>query len=112
MPYFTTELLENASVKGVRQSLKLLVNISNNDNSTVAIQIEGFSQKEFKRVKYVEEFFTLSASGVILKNYYIPFDQFEFVFFISSPTVEISVECKDASGNLISVPLKPAEVNV
>ncbi|MBC2728569.1 hypothetical protein [Desulfosporosinus sp.] len=112
MPYFSTGLLENVSTKGIRQSLKLWVNISNSDNSTVAIQIEGFSQNESKRVKYVEEFFTLSAGGVILKNYFIPFDQFEFVFFISSPTVAISLEYKDSSGNLISAPLKAAEVNV
>ena len=100
MPYLTTGLLDNVSIEGVRQSSTLTVNISNDDTSTVAIQIEGFFQSGTIKVKYVEEFFTLTAGTVALKNYFVPFNAFEFVFFVSSQAVEVSVWSKDATGNL------------
>lgn len=109
MPYLTTGLLSNVSVEGVRQSSTLSVNISNDDTSTVAIQVEGFFQSEMTRVKYVEEFFTLTAGTVVLKNYFVPFNAFEFVFFVSSQAVEVSVWSKDATGNLTSAHLVVAE---
>lgn len=109
MPYLTTGLLSNPSVEGVRQSSTLSVNISNDDTSTVAIQVEGFFQSETTRLKYVEEFFTLTAGTVVLKNYFVPFNAFEFVFFVSSQAVEVSVWSKDATGNLTSAHLVVAE---
>ncbi|MCO1604744.1 hypothetical protein [Desulfosporosinus nitroreducens] len=112
MPYLTTGLLDNASVEGVSQSSTLSVNISNDDTSTVAIQIEGFFLNGTKKVKYVEEFFTLSAGTVALKNYFVLFNAFEFVFFVSSQAVEISVLRKDATGNLTSAHLVIAEASV
>lgn len=111
MPYLTTGLLDNASVEGVRQSSMFLINISNEDTSTVAIQIEGFFQSGTTKVKYVEEFFTLTAGTLVLKNYIVPFNAFEFVFFISSQTVKISVWSKDATGNLTSAQLVVAEAS-
>ncbi|AFQ42399.1 hypothetical protein [Desulfosporosinus meridiei] len=105
MPYLSTGLLENPLVEGIWASPTLSVNITNDDISTVAIQIEGFSQTESTNIKYVEEFFTLASGAVVLKNYFIPFNTFEFKFFASSQSVEISVWCKDSDGNLISVPL-------
>lgn len=105
MPYLTTGLLDNASVEGVRQSSTLSVNISNEDTSTVAIQVEGFFQSGTTKVKYVEEFFTLSAGTMALKNYFVPFNAFEFQFFVSSQAVEVSVWSKDATGNLTSTHL-------
>lgn len=105
MPYLSTGLLENPSVEGIWASPSLSVNISNDDSSTVAIQIEGFSQSETTKVKYVEEFFTLAPGAVVLKNYFIPFNAFEFEFFSSSQSVEISVWFKDSNGNLTSAPL-------
>jgi hypothetical protein len=111
MPYFTTGLLDNTSIEGVRQSSLLSVNILNDDTSTVAIQIEGFFQSGTSKVKYVEEFFTLTAGTVVLKNYFVSFNAFEFVFFVSSPAVEVSVCSKDATGNLISTPLVVAEAS-
>jgi acyl-CoA hydrolase len=98
MPYLTTGLLDNATVEGVRRSSTLSVNLSNDDTSTVAIQVEGFFQSETTKVKYVEEFFTLTAGTVALKNYFVPFNAFEFVFFVSSEAVEVSVWSKDANG--------------
>lgn len=102
MPYLTTGLFDNTAVAGVRPSSTLSVNISNNDTSTVAIQIEGFFQSGTTKVKYVEEFFTLAAGAVALKSYYAQFDAFEFQLFVSSQAVEVSAWGKDATGNLTS----------
>ena len=102
MPYLTTGLLDNTAVEGVRPSSTLSVNISNDDTSTVAIQVEGFFQSGTTKVKYVEEFFTLTAGTVALKNYFVPFNAFEFVFFVSSQAVNVSAWGKDVTGNLTS----------
>lgn len=111
MPYLTTGLLDNTTVESVKQSTTLSVNISNEDTSTVAIQIEGFYQSGMTKVKYVEEFFTLTAGTVILKTYFVPFNAFEFIFFVSSQAVDVSVWSKDATGNLTATPLAVAEVS-
>ncbi len=111
MPYLTTGLLDNTYVEGVRQKATLSVNISNDDTSTVAIQVEGFFHSGTTKVKYVEEFFTLTAGTVVLKNYIVPFNSFEFVFFVSSQAVEVSVWSKDATGNLTKAHLAVAEAS-
>ncbi|TGE34878.1 hypothetical protein E4K67_28120 [Desulfosporosinus fructosivorans] len=112
MPYLTTGLSDNALIGGVRQSSTLSVNISNDDTSTVAIQVEGFFQSGTTKVKYVEEFFTLTAGTVVLKNYFIPFNAFEFIFFVSSQAVKVSVWSKDDTGNLTSIHVEVAEASV
>jgi len=99
MPYLSTGLLDNTAVAGIRPNSTFTVNISNDDTSTVAIQIEGFFQSGTTKVKYVEEFFTLAAGTVALKNYYVQFDAFEFQFFVSSKAVEVSAWRKDTTGN-------------
>ena len=100
MPYLTTGLIDNAAVTSERQSSKISIEISNEDTSTVAIQIEGFLQSGATKVKYVDEFFILTAGTLALRNYYTLFDAFEFKFFVSSQAVNVSVWGKDASGNL------------
>jgi len=100
MPFLTTGLFDNTAVAGVRPSSTLSVNIVNDDTSTVAIQIEGFFQSGTTKVKYVEEFFTLTAGTVALKNYFVQFDAFEFQFFVSSEVVQVTAWGKDAAGNL------------
>ncbi|GAB6152828.1 hypothetical protein JCM17380_15780 [Desulfosporosinus burensis] len=100
MPYLTTGLFDNTPVAGVRPSSTLSVNISNDDTSTVAIQIEGFFQSGTTKVKYVEELFTLTAGSVTKRNYFAQFDAFEFQFTVSSEAVEITAWGKDATGNL------------
>lgn len=100
MPKLTTSLIDNTAVGGVRPSSTLSVNISNDDTVTVTILIEGFFQSGTIKVKYVEELFTLAAGEVALKNYFVPFDAYEFQFFVSSAAVEISAWGKNASGNL------------
>ncbi|HBV88703.1 MAG TPA: hypothetical protein DEF42_19190 [Desulfosporosinus sp.] len=111
MPYLTTGLLHSPSYEADKESCMLSVNISNDDTSTVAVQIEGFFQSGTAKMKYVEEFFTLTAGTVVLKNYFVPFSAFEFVFFVSSQAVEVSVWSKDANGNLTSAQLVEAEVS-
>jgi len=102
VPNLTTGLLDNTAVAGVRPSSTLSIEITNNDTSIVEIQIEGFYQSGTTKVKYVEEHFILVAGTVALKNYFVPFDAFEFKFFVSSQAVGISTWGKDASGNLTS----------
>ncbi|EGW41726.1 hypothetical protein [Desulfosporosinus sp. OT] len=112
MPYLTTGLLDNRMVAGDRPSSTLLVEISNEDISTVAIQIEGFLQNGTMKVKYIDEFFTLTAGTVSRKNYYTPFDAFEYQFFISSQAVNVLVWGKDQTGKCTSVyQVKTVEVN-
>jgi hypothetical protein len=111
MPYLTTGLLDNTEVSGVRPSTTLSVNIANDDTSTVAIQIEGFFQSGTTKVKYVDDFFTLAAGTVALKNYYVQFDAFEFQFFVNSQAVEVSAWGKDPTGKLtLAHPIMAKEV--
>jgi len=100
MPLLTTGLFENAAVSGVRPSSTLSVVISNDDITSVAIQIEGFFQSGTTKVKYVEELFTLTAGSVAKRNYFAQFNVFEFQFTVSSEAVEVTAWGKDATGNL------------
>lgn len=102
MPYLTTGLLDNTIVASDRPSSTLLVELSNEDTSTVVIQIEGFLQNGNQKLKYVDEFFTLAAGTVAQKYYYTPFDAFEFQFFVSSQAVNVFVWGKDVAGKLTS----------
>ena len=109
MPNLTTGLFENTAVAGVRPSTTLTVRIANDDTSTVAIQIEGYFLSGTTKVKYVEEFFTLGAGEVTLKNYFAQFDAFEFQFFVSSEAVAVTAWGKDANGNLTTAHRAVAE---
>lgn len=100
MPYFTTNLINNTAASGTSPTLKLAISISNNDTSTAAVEIEGFSLIGSTGEKFVEDFFTLAPETVSLRNYFIPFDAFKFKFFVSSPAVEISVWKKELKGSL------------
>jgi len=100
MPNLTTGLLENTAVGGVRPSSTLSVNISNDDTTTVDVQIEGFFQSGTTKVMYVQELFTLTTGSVALRSYFAQFDAFEFQFTVSSEAVEVTAWGKDAAGNL------------
>ncbi|MDR3587870.1 MAG: hypothetical protein P4L59_21550 [Desulfosporosinus sp.] len=102
MPYLTTGLIDNTTVESVRQSSRLSVEIANEDTSTVAIQIEGFLLSGTTKVKYVDEFFTLAAGTVDLRNYYVHFDAYEFQFFVSSQFVHVSAWGKNGVGKITS----------
>jgi len=102
MPYLTTGLIDNTAVASVRQSSWLSVEIVNEDTSTVVIQIEGFLQSGTTKVKYVDEFFTLTAGTATSRKYYTLFDAFEFQFFVSSQVVKVSACGKDTDGKITS----------
>lgn len=102
MPYLTTGLIENTSVATTKPCSRLLVEISNDDTSNVAIQIEGYLQSGNLKVKYVDDFFTLAPGTVAQRNYYCLFEAFEFQFFVSSQAVHVSATGKDVAGNLTS----------
>lgn len=100
MPYLTTGLINNTTAESEKQIERLLVEISNEDTSTVAVQIDGFYSAGAQKVKYVDEFFALSAGTVDQRNYYSLYDAFEFQFFVSSQLVDVSVRGKDRFGHL------------
>ena len=100
MPNLTTGLFENTPVAGVRPSSTLTVNISNDDTTTVTVQIQGFFQSGTTKVLYVHELFNLTAGSVAQRNYFAQFDGFEFQFIVSSDAVEVTGWGKDAAGNL------------
>jgi len=100
MPNLTTGLFDNTPVAGVRPSSTLSVNISNDDTSTVTVQILGFYQSGTTKVLYVDELFSLTVGSVARKNYYAQFDGFEFQFIVSSEAVQVTAWGKDATGNL------------
>lgn len=102
MPYLTTGLIDNTSTSRSEQTSRVSIKIANEDRSTVAVQIEGFLQTGTTKVKYVDEFFTLSAGNVAFRNYYTLFDAFEFQFFISSQDVYVSVLANDEAGKDMS----------
>lgn len=112
LPYLTTGLIDNTAAASGKQTVRLLVEISNADTSTVALQIDGFYRNGAQKVRYVDEFFTLSAGTVDLRNYYSLHDAFEFQFFVSSQLVTVSVWGKDKAGNFTSAfQVVAAEVN-
>lgn len=102
MPYYTTGLIDNTSAADIRPSATLAIAISNEDTSTAAIQIEGFFQKGSAQEKFVEDFFTLAAGTVSLRNYFIQFEVVEFKFFVNSLFVEVSAWKKEREGALTS----------
>lgn len=102
MPYFTTGLIDSTAAAGDRPSSTLAIAISNEDTSTAAIQIEGFFRSGITKEKFVEDFFTLAAGAVSLRNYFVQFEAFEFKFFVSSPAVEVSAWRKESPGTLTS----------
>ncbi|MDR3539783.1 MAG: hypothetical protein P4L69_02270 [Desulfosporosinus sp.] len=100
MPLLTTGLFENTAVLGVRPSSTLTVKITNDDETSVSIQIEGFFQSGITKTMYVQEVFILAAGAVAQRIYFAQFDAFEFQFDVSSPAVKISAWGKDTAGNL------------
>lgn len=112
MPYLTTGLIDNTGVKGNKQSSRLFIEISNQDTFPVVIQIDGFLKIGTETVKYVDEFFTLTAGTVAAKDYCVLIDAFKFEFFVSSPEVNVCAWGKDVDGNYTSVyPLSKCHVS-
>ncbi|WP_407313712.1 hypothetical protein [Desulfosporosinus sp. SB140] len=100
MPYLTTGLINNKESANKKQSARFVIEISNENTSAVAVQIDGFFYNGSQKVKYVDEFFILAAGSVDSRNYYSLYEAFEFQFFVTSYEVSISLWEKDLTGNL------------
>ena len=113
VPRFSTGLIENTPVAGVRPTTTLTVKITNDDPiATASILIKGFYVTGTTKILYVLEVLTLAPGEVVRRIYYAQFDEFEFQFMTSSNAVEISAWGKNAAGNLVAAHrVLPAELN-
>ncbi|AFM39678.1 hypothetical protein Desaci_0616 [Desulfosporosinus acidiphilus SJ4] len=103
MPYFTTGLINN-SWNGVgKKTVSLNVEISNEDTSTVAVQIDGYFYKGQQKFKYVDEFFVISSGTVDQRNFNSIYDDFEFQVFVSSYDTHVSIRRVEANGKATPV---------
>lgn len=100
MALLTTGLIENTPVAGVRPTSTLTVKITNDNVSAANIEINGYFVTGTTKTPYVQELFALAAGAVATRIYSAQFDEFEFQFTTSSPSVVISAWGKDAAGNL------------
>ncbi|MDR3601905.1 MAG: hypothetical protein P4L49_15695 [Desulfosporosinus sp.] len=100
--YFSTGLMENTPVDGVRPTASTAVLIVNADIVRVTVQISGYYLSGTTNVMYVLELYSLNPGEVVTRNYYAQFNAFRFQFETSSQTVEISFWGKDSAGNLVA----------
>lgn len=114
MALFTTGLIDNPPVAGVRPSASIDVLLTNDSLVSINVQISGFYVSGATKTPYVLELFTLAPGAVATRNYTTsPFDIFEFQFDITATGVEISVWGKDAAGNLTAEHrVVPEELNL
>lgn len=100
MAIFTTGLVDNPSVAGIRPSDSIDVLLTNDTILPATVLITGFYVSGAVKVPYVLELFSLVPGEVATRNYYSQFDIFEFIFDVLVTGVEISVWGKDAAGNI------------
>ena len=100
MASFTTGLVDNPAVSGVRPMATLTVLIVNNDTLSTDVEIAGFYVSGPTKVQYVAEAFALGPGDVAIRNYYAQFDALEFQFDLTSGKVQVSLWGKDASGRI------------
>lgn len=113
MALLTTGLIRNPEVFGIRPSSTFSLRITNDDQVSVSIQIEGFYLTGTTKTEYVLDVVTLAPGGVANSSYYAQFDAFEFRFITNSDAVEISAWGRDAAGALSVVfRVLPAELNL
>lgn len=99
---FTTGLLENTPVEGLRPTASVAVLIDNGTMVEVTVQISGYYLSGTTKVLYVSEVFNLNPGEVATRNYYAQFNAFKFQFITSSQGVEISLWGEDSAGNLVA----------
>ena len=99
---FTTGLIDNPPVAGIRPSSTIDVLFTNDSVVANDIQINGFFVSGATKIPYVLELLTLAPGAVVTRNYFTQFDIFEFEFTIAVAGMEISVWGKDAVGNINS----------
>jgi len=114
MALFTTGLVDNPPVAGVRPSATVDVLLTNDALLPIDVQISGYFLAGGSKTQYVAELFALAPGDVAARNYSTAqFDAFEFEFSITAIGLEISVWGKDAAGNLVAAHrLVPAEINL
>lgn len=100
MPLFTTGLIDNPLVAGVRPSVTVDVLLTNDTLLPIDVLISGFFVSGTTKTPYVLELFTLAPGAVATRNYFSQFDIFEFEFNTSLTGMEISVWGKDVAGNI------------
>jgi hypothetical protein len=100
MALFTTGLVDNPAVAGIRPSVSIDVLLTNDTILPANVLISGFYVSGGVKTPYVLELFTLAPGAVATRNYFSQFDIFEFQFDVTLTTVEISVWGKDAAGNI------------
>lgn len=111
MALWTTGLIENTEVSGVRPSSTLSVKFTNADPVSANIRINGFYLNGITKTEYVLDLLTLAPGEVADCNFFAQFDAFEFRFITSSDAVEISAWGKNAFGDLTIVhSVQPAEL--
>jgi len=110
---FTTGLIDNPAVAGIRPSTTIDVLLTNDSVVANDVQINGFFVTGTTKTPYVLELLTLAPGVVVTRNYFTQFDIFEFEFTIAVPDMEISVWGKDAAGNINAEHrLVPTELNL
>ncbi|MHB1406469.1 MAG: hypothetical protein ACYCV0_12875 [Desulfitobacteriaceae bacterium] len=113
MAQYTTGLIENTAVLGVRPSTNLVVRITNDGLLGDTVLINGFFASGVGKTQYVQELLSIAPGAVVTRNYYAQFDAFEFQFTTTLTSVEISVWGKDELGNLTAAHRAlPAELNL
>lgn len=99
MALFTTGLIDNPPVAGIRPSASVDVLLVNDNIIPISVQISGFYVSGASRIPYVLELFALAPGALATRNYVSQFDIFEFQF-VTVPGLEISVWGKDTDGNI------------
>lgn len=99
---FTTGLIENTPVEGVRPTASVAILIDNNNMVDVTVQINGYYLSDSMNVLYVLELLSLKPGKVTTRNYYAQFNAFKFQFETSSQAVDITVWGKGLAGNLVA----------
>lgn len=114
MALFTTGLIENTPVAGVRPSATVAVLLTNDNGVPIDVQINGFLVSGTTKTQYVAELFALEPGAVAIRNYSTAeFDIFEYQFVFDFLGMEISVWGKDAAGNLsFAQRIVPQELNL
>lgn len=110
MALFTTGLIENKEVFGIRASSELYVRITNTEAVSATLQIKGHYLNGTTMTEYVFDLITLSPGEVVAKTYYALFDAFEFRFTTSVDAVEISVWGKDVTGKSVAYCVVPTDL--
>lgn len=113
MALFTTGLIDNPPVAGVRPTASIDILLTNDSLLTIGVTIRGFYVSGTTKTPYVLELFTVAPGAIATRNYYAQFNIFEFQFDITIIGMEISVWGKDATGNVNAVHrIVPEELNL